>query len=214
MYITQILLASWPFVFIGISAGTTYDGFNQGITNVTEYPIPLGTLYYRFHRNSIRDIPPGYFAAASTLTHIYLYDNKLTVVEKHMFSGLPWLRELNLWSNMIHKVQSECFKENQALTTLILHENRIQVFPESMFDPQNHPSLLQDFYIHYNPLQCDESISWLKRADGDWLNVRNPHLVVCDGPPVMQGCKWDDLTIQDLQTGKNMLAFISRFINY
>ena len=189
MYTAHIFLISW--LIFGIITGLSFRKNQLGITNVTLYPIPLNYIIeiFSMYENSISDIPPGYFTAVPTLKTIILYNNKLTVIETHMFAGLSGLRDLKLHSNLIHTIQSESFKDNMALNTLELHYNSLPTIPESMFDPQSHPTALNYFFIYFNPLQCDESLSWLKQADGDWLILRNTHLIECAGPERLEGCR-------------------------
>ena len=152
-----------------------------------------------FHNNLIGDIPPGYFSAAPTIIKIYLHYNQLTMIEKHMFSDLPNLQDLFLHSNKIYTIQPESFKENMALTRLELHFNFLKTILESAFDPVNHPTALNTFLIYNNPLHC-ESLCWLRQVN--WLTVTYPHLIVCDETGVLGGCQWNELTKQDICTGR------------
>ncbi len=205
MYITHIFLITW---FCRISAGTSFTYSNQGITNVTAYPIPAGTTQWNFGGNSISIIPAGYFATTPTITVIYLGGNSLTVIEKHMFSGLPDLSDLRLTNNKIHTIQPESFKQNTALTRLQLNNNFLQTLPETMFDINDHPNNLK-FHIHGNLLQCDACLSWLKQADGNWLDLKNPDDIVCAGPKKLEGHQWNELTTQDFQAGRKLYFFCS-----
>ena len=200
MYIAYIFLASWLCV---VTAGTEFNKYNQGIDNLTSHPIPPGTTSFRFHQNLITEFPFGYFAAVATITQIWLQQNQLTVIEKHMFAGLAALQDLRLFQNKLHTIQADTFKENMALSNLQLQSNSLQTLPESMFDPQNQPVALHFFYIYNNPLWCDDSLSWIKQASGHWLLLSNPQYIECAGPETLEGCKWNDLTIHDLETGRN-----------
>ncbi len=208
MYITHIFLITW---FCRISAGTTVEFKinNQGITDVTEYPIPNGTTKWNFFGNSISVIPPGYFATTPTITVIYLGMNSLLVIEKHTFAGLPDLSDLRLNDNKIHTIHPESFKENMALKLLQLNDNRLQTLPETMFDITDHPNALNSFFIYNNLLVCDDSLSWLKQASGDWLVLTNPQYIVCAGPEQLEGCKWNDLAANDFEPGTKFCCFIS-----
>ncbi len=199
MYVSFVLSC-----LCGGTAGTSFNKGSKGIANITAYPIPPGTLYCTFHINSISTIPPGYFATAPTVKIIYLHRNLLTVIEKHMFAGLPDLQDLRLHSNLIHTIQSESFKENTALTRLELHLNFLKTVPESAFDPANHPTALNTFRIYNNPVKC-ASLCWLKHAD--WLIVTLPHLIQCTGAGALDGCRWNELTKQDICTVSRLQSF-------
>ena len=198
MYITHIFLITW---ICRISAGTSFTFSNQGITDVTAYPIPAGTTQWNFAWNSISVIPLGYFATTPTITVIYLGMNSLVVIEKHTFAGLPDLSDLRLNGNKINTIQAQAFKDNTALKRLQLNGNFLQTLPGPMFDLNNHPNNLK-FHIHGNLLQCDACLSWLKQADGNWLVLKNPDEIECVGPKKLEGRQWNELTTQDLQAGR------------
>ncbi len=182
-----------------VTAGTSFQKAHQSITNVTEYPIPPGTIYYIFHANMILDIPPGYFAAASSIQTIYLQINQLTVIEKHMFAGLLNLRDLRVHLNKIYTIQPDSFKDNMALARLEIQYNLLQSIPESVFDLKSPPLALHTFLIHGNPLRC-ESLCWLKQVD--WIYATYPHLILCGGTGALSGCRWNELTKQEICAGR------------
>ncbi len=195
MYISLAFLCLY-----GTTAESSFNMGNQGISNLTTYPVPANTLYFMFHNNLISDIPLGYFDSAPSLLTIYLQINQLKVIEKHMFAGLPDLQTLRLQQNQIHTIQPHSFKDNRALVELNLRHNSLQTLPESMFDPQNHPTALNEFIFDSNPLEC-ESLCWVKQVD--WLTVINPQWILCTGSGPLSGCRWNELKIQDLCGGRS-----------
>lgn len=185
MYISLVFLSSWLCLIT--HALITYDQKNKGITSTLGYSIPGNTEFIRFDVNSITHVQAGYFknlpnltkihlfmndisniddyafANISTVTYISLGTNKLSVIRENMFSGLPNLSKLYLYSNLIHTIESRSFKDNTVLTLLALERNSLQSIPQCMFNPKNHPTGLNEFRIHTNPLSCTEFLCWLKQ---------------------------------------------------
>ena len=208
-----------------ISEQTTFNKANQGITDITIHTIPGDTTVVQFSTNSISFVPANYFINLLSLDKIYLYrnvianiadsafsqvptvteinlsQNQLSVIREMMFSGLPNLARLRLNSNQIHTIQPGSFKDNMALTQLSFGDNSLETVSKSIFDPNNmnnHPTNLDDFYMNRNPLQCDNTICWLKQADKTWITVEYPSWTECAGPAGLAGRTWDALTEQDL----------------
>ncbi len=221
MYLAHITLF---FVLCVISEQTSVDKSYQSITNITVQTIPGGTTLVKFHGNSISFVPANYFINFPSLNEIWLHSNvitniadsafcevpsvtkirlqfnQLTVIREMMFSGLPNLSELRLYQNQIHTIESGSFKGNTALTLLDLSHNPLQNLPRCMFDPDNHPTSLNSFYMNGNPLRCGQDLCWLKQLDYTWITVKNPSFPECAGPTGLAGRKWDTLIEQDLCT--------------
>ena len=221
MYTAYFFLSLWLCRF---TAGTTFNKINQGITDITNHPIPAGTTQVKFQENSISRVPEGYFenlpsldsinlysnlisdiddyafVAVATVTWLNLAENKLEIIREQMFSGLTNLRVLYLQYNLVQRIEPGSFRDNTALTTLYLSYNLLQTLPESMFDLDNHPNNLQHdgLYMYNNPLVCNQSICWLKQAEQDWILLSRPDLIVCTGPGDLIGRTWDNITTHDL----------------
>ncbi len=221
MYVAHIILLLW---LCGLTVGSTFNKNNQHASNLTIYSIPFFTSIANFQDNKIRHVPANFFwnlpflhsiklfenlistidnnafGKVPTVRTIFLQQNKLSVIKRHMFAGLPVLADLRLFSNMIYLIEPQSFKDNPALINLMLEDNALQKLPGSMFGLQNHPTSLNMFYAYSNPISCDENLVWLKNAEqaGGWITLNSPHRMICHSPPFMEGCKWNELTAQDL----------------
>ena len=223
MYVSLIFLSS---CFLGFTAGSmigSFDRSNLGITNMTDHPIPADTISFEMDRNSISRVPSGYFVNVTDLFSIYLEFNdiwaiddyafagvphvyrielelnSLQVIREHMFAGLTNLRILNLYWNDIHTVEPGSFRDTTNLGQLALSRNSLQTLPESMF--VNHTQRLQStiyqFGFNNNPLVCNQSICWVKEAEGVWITVHNYHVTYCSAPAALTGIRWDRLDFCD-----------------
>ncbi len=136
MYVTLSTLASVFGVITALHETTTFDKYNQGITDMTIFInlIPLNTTKIKFNENSIShvnrsvfqnlpylnvikleknlvsSIDDWAFSGTPTLTTIGLTNNKLQVIRRRMFSGLPKLNFLFLMKNQISMIEDESFK--------------------------------------------------------------------------------------------------------
>ncbi len=200
-----------------------FDKSNQGVTNMTVHPIPINTEQVMFYDNAITCVPAGYFVNLSALDKVWLYgnqissiddyafiniptltymdfeDNNLEVIGRNMFAGLVNLRKLFLPHNKIHTIEAQSLKNCRALEWLAISNNLLQSIPQAMFDLLNHPCNLGRFWMENNPLSCNQSLCWLKRADWSWITVNYAHGTLCAGPDHLSGQRWDLLNIQDLQ---------------
>ena len=219
MYIADIFLFAW---LCGLTAGTLFLKNGQGITDMTNHPIPADTTTVYLDTNSISHVPSGYFvnlssltgitlqgnliseidphafAAVPSVTIIILADNKLEVIRENMFSGLPNLQDLRLHNNLLHTVKPASFRDNTALTYLYMHYNALQTLPQCMFDPDNHPQSLYDLRIHGNPLSCDQQLCWLKRPENSWISFWYASSPVCAGPGGLNARTWNSITTHEL----------------
>lgn len=153
-------------------------------------------------KNKIHTIECDSFKDNTALNRLYLTSNKLEIITQCMFKGLHNLAILYLAKNNIHTIESRSFKDNIALTDLTFFNNELQTISQCIFDVENHPTGLNVFTIHSNPLSCDESLCWLLQADGDWISTYNPHLITCAQPGSLIGRTWDTLTSADLHCGQ------------
>ncbi len=221
-YIANIILSSLFGLGTANVGPVMFDKSEQGITDMTAHQIPANTEEVTFNANAISHVPAGYFVNLPSLYKIMLYynvinsvdaysfsgvpnitflslaRNNLVMIHKNMFSGLINLRYLRLHKNQINRIQPGSLKDCSALMQLVLDNNLIQSLPGSLFDPLNHPSDLSQFYIKKNPLSCNECLTWLKQADGVWLNILNPPSTICAGPDNLSGLSWDMISTQNL----------------
>ncbi len=228
MYFSHVTLFS---VLCVISEQSTFNRQHRSITDITVHTIPGATTVVRFDYNSITFVPSNYFknllslneiwlrfnaitniadgafAQVPMVTEILLANNQLTVIRKMMFSGLPNLARLGLYANQIHTIEPGSFKDCTALTQIGLAQNSLQNVPRTMFDPTNHPTSLDRFFMEYNPLRCDQDLCWLKQLDTTWITVGAASNTECAEPAALAGRKWDTLTEMDICTtpGKRLI---------
>ncbi len=224
MYIAQIIVVMiYKFCVITVDVGPVIlDKSLQGITDMTSHPMLANTEEVRFGGNAITQVQAGYFVNQSKLvqiklnknrissisdhafaevpsvTYIALYFNDLEVIHKNMFSGLYNLQGLRLQGNKIWIIEAQSFKDCSALTMLWLHNNLLQAISECIFHPWNHPTNLESFYIDKNLLSCNESLAWLKIADGHWITVKDPKSTICAEPDHLRGHSWNNISAHDL----------------
>ncbi len=223
MYTAHIILMPLFGLVTAIPGGSmVFDKHNQGITDMTAHQIPANTEEVWLHKNSITNVPSGYFvnkpdlyeirlqdnqisniaeygfAGVPSLRNLVLYNNNLAVIRRDMFSGLVNLKQIYLSTNKIHRIESGSFRDCSRLEYMLIEDNFLQILPETMFDFQNHPTDLQFFKVFNNPLFCNESLAWLKDADGGWITVENAANTICTGPDYLSGCSWNQLSIDDL----------------
>ena len=215
MYISFVLLSSW---FCLVTGFIDYNKGNQDITSMLNYSIPWDTIKVSFSDNALTHVPAGYFknltnlegiflsrnlisdvddfsfVAVPSVETIYLNDNHLSVIRENMLAGLFKLKTLSLSDNQIHTVEHRSFKDTPVLTNVNLNSNLLQNLSECiMFGPLN-TTTLGIFAMTNNPLQCDYSWCWLKKADGDWVYVNYPQGTFCAGPGALSGQSWDTIT--------------------
>ncbi len=101
------------------------------------------------NKNLLHTIEAETFKQNTALIKLNLDNNRLENVSQNLFSTLINLQELSLNKNFLHMIEADTFKNNTALTKLFLNDNLLQSLPESMWDPQNHPSGLNEFEVRH-----------------------------------------------------------------
>ncbi len=164
-------------------------------------------LSLHLYANEIHTIEPESFKNNTALRTLSLWENKLLVICKDMFSGLRDLQTLHLQENSIKRIEPGSFHDNSNLYELKLHDNLLENLYECMFDVENHPNNIQNFYIYNNPLLCDEYLLWLKLVDTTWITVKTPDPnmppfedlpTICAGPDSLIGRTWQSISTTDL----------------
>ncbi len=88
-------------------------------------------------------------------------------------------------------------KDLVSLDLLNLQDNQLCTLSSSVFDPVEHPVMINTFRIYENPLlRCDRHLCWLKQAQ--WVNVIDASTTYCAEPPTLAGKSWAQLTEDDL----------------
>ncbi len=139
MYLTHVTLFS---VLCVINEQSTFNRWNQNITDIMVHTIPGATTSVNFMENLVTYIPGNYFKnlpnldeivldtnaitdvadsafyQVHTVTKIYLRKNRLTVIREMMFSGLPNLGWLWLNHNQIHTVQPKLGRPENIISRI------------------------------------------------------------------------------------------------
>ena len=228
MHSAHFFIACMSCMLQVTNAQVIYDKAYQSpaITSVLGYIAPGNTTEIYFDDNSITHVPSGYFISlpdvdkidlssnvislidhnafngVPSVTKIYLDDNQLTIIHTLTFAGLPNLSKLYLNSNRIVTIETGSFYDNAALTLLWLYNNDLETFPQCIFNPAHHPAALNLLRIYSNPLQCNDTLCWLKYAEAaSWITVFLAESTQCAGPPALESRTWDTLNTTDLNCG-------------
>ena len=164
-----------------VTTGQTFDVSSQGISNMSEYPMPSNIKYAIFLNNSIQQVPTSYFTNYADLFQITLSKNPvsnianftfsavpsvklliiryhlLTKIEKYAFSGLVHLKKLTLLNGLIHTIHPDSFQDTTEMTHLWLSWNKLSVIHKELFAPLHKLQILQ---IHDNELHLIEEGSF------------------------------------------------------
>ncbi len=214
---------------INVSCEIKFDRRNQNLTDITTETIPPGTNIARFGFNLLTVVPANYFPADPAFTRLHidhndlstihdfafsnlqnltalkLQHNLLKVIKTDMLKGLFGLRQLFLDHNLVHTVEILAFSDLAKLEKCFLHANRLKSLPQSAFDQNNLPVALNTMNIRSSDLECDCEMVWLKKCDGTWITVASNLPTLCMGPAELAGRKWQNVTLQEMEThGKRL----------
>ncbi len=139
----------------------------------------------------------------------------------HMFQHLSNLQRLLLDDNLIEFVEAASFSHLTSLTQLTLNDNFLTTLGETIFNVNNPPSTLHDFRIYNNFLVCDNKMSWIMAADGDWLTLTSPELIHCSTTHFHVTCSkyfllqttWSTLDVFKLVTHESVLYCVVPFMS-
>lgn len=98
---------------------------------------PMKLKYLDLTNNEIDVIHSYTFAHLRSLQHLYLSDNKLTTIDRHIFGGLFSLHVLDLSGNEIHTIENGAFTELKRLFILDLTQNKLKVLKYHVFKGLN-----------------------------------------------------------------------------
>ena len=201
----------------------TYDVRNQGILDISTITLPSNITKVLFTGNLLTQIPAGYFqhlpflenikldsnalnvvanfafSAVSTVTSLSLNKNNLEIITSHMLKGLFNLERLDLDENAIHTLEPGCLSDTTKLVDLWLWRNQLQTLSQNIFDLNNHPTALGNFYMDENLLVCDCGLKWILDADGSWLTLTYKSTTICSGPGIMAGQNWNYFAGQSIE---------------
>ena len=171
---------------------------------LTEVPsdIPATIKEVQLDENNIASIIDGTFSRFGQCTELSLSNNKLRSIRQGMFIGLKFLDTLDLSGNIISSIESGSFIDLYHLTTVNLDHNRLTTLKNPFSEPSSGSIL---FYLSNNPLQCNNSLCWLKNAERDGRINLSKHKPTCvDNRSVI--VNWDDVVL-DCSLGEFSLLF-------
>ena len=152
--------------------------------------------------------------------HLLLDHNKLTRLQRHLFSGLESLEELRLDHNGIISIATGTFEPMPYLRTLGLSGNRLTLLLPGVLDQNNSIQatihLVEvELSLSDNPVFCNGRLFWLKEAEMEgwvtWFAENGDG----DGKPECYDCSadnttWDDLTLGRMKVGRELTVTIQR----
>ncbi len=123
MYFAHITLLS---SFNLISAPSTFDRTNLGITDITTHPIPSDAYRVYFQNNLITYIPANLFVNMTSFNiWIKLTSNQITNIADSAFSDVPYLTRIHLEYNQLSVIRELMFEGVSSLQRLWLSDNMI-----------------------------------------------------------------------------------------
>ncbi len=156
----------------------------------------------------IRTIHPESFQDNTEVTHLWMSWNKLSVIHRELFAPLHKLEVLQIHTNGLHWIEDGSFKYNTLLINLAFQNNFLESFPSSLFNMEDHSCNIEWFAIYYNPINCNESMCYLKHAEKDWITFKYPNILTCTWGN-LNGRKWNTLQIEDICAGRSLSVCMS-----
>ncbi|XP_051778405.1 slit homolog 1a isoform X1 [Erpetoichthys calabaricus] len=113
-------------------SGTTVDCHGLGIKAVPRN-IPRNTERLELNGNNITRLNKNDFSGLKYLRVLQLMENQIGTIERGVFDDLKELERLRLNRNQLHSLPELLFQKNPALSRLDLSENFIQAIPRKAF---------------------------------------------------------------------------------
>ncbi len=134
--------------------------------------IPAEAYRVEINFNNISTLRANEFSQLSQCVVLILHSNKIREIHPHAFFGLKSLATLFLYTNEISHIKPGTLSMLTELRNLYVQNAGLTSLPWTVFtslDNMNHPASLT-LRIERNPLQCDTSVCWMRRAEQDgWL---------------------------------------------
>uniref|UniRef100_A0A8C1VCB8 Slit homolog 1 protein n=1 Tax=Cyprinus carpio TaxID=7962 RepID=A0A8C1VCB8_CYPCA len=146
-------------------SGTTVDCHGLGLKTMPGN-IPRNTERLELNGNNLTRINRNDFSGLKYLRVLQLMENQIGTVERGAFDDMRELERLRLNRNQLHQLPELLFQKNASLMfRRTLNNNNISSIPVSSF---NHMPKLRTFRLHSNNLNCDCNLAWLSQ----WLRER------------------------------------------
>ena len=174
--------------------------------NINRVPrnIPSNVTKVILHMNHINFIRAGTFSDLRHCIELDLEGNALVEVRSEMWIGLIRDEILILSYNQIEHIEQYGFSHLPQLSELDLRNNKLTSLPADIFNPVHypdsggHPPRL-DIGLHFNPLQCDSRLCWLKKGQKEgWITWWSFNTNISLKPQCFNkpGIDWDDITLE------------------
>ncbi|GFR20353.1 uncharacterized protein TNCT_168311 [Trichonephila clavata] len=117
-----------------------------------------------FDNCKIEKLEDKVFSKLTSLTTIFLMDNKITTISRSMFPRpAENLRTISMNDNSLESLPDDLFVDMPSLRTIELERNNLKTLPESTWGSV--VEKLSRIYLEGNPIRCDKNLKWIsKRA--------------------------------------------------
>ncbi len=136
--------------------------------------------------------------ALSNLKHldnIWLWGNKLKVIETNDLKGLVNLRTFTPGYSYIKHIEELAFSDLVNLNGLYMRWTEIESLSINIFNASNRPSI-NTVDLLSSKWRCDIDLCWMRSPENSWFNLQ--YDFTCASPPSLAGRMWSSLTDTDL----------------
>ncbi len=162
----------------------------------------LDTLSHLFlYNNKIKSLQPGCFRGLPSVTVLHLHSNKIKSLKNGVLNDLTSLTEILLNDNELMHLDSATFQGMSQLITIRLQNNFLDHLPQGLLDLKGdeHPSTIY-LAISGNSLECNRSQCWAYDAEQDgWLIWWGG---ILDGPQCRGLRTWSQMNLICAEDGK------------
>ncbi|XP_041117081.1 slit homolog 1 protein-like isoform X2 [Polyodon spathula] len=153
-------------------SGTTVDCHGLGIKAVPRN-IPRNTERLELNGNNITRVNKNDFSGLKYLRVLQLMENQIGVIERGAFDDMKELERLRLNRNQLHMFPELLFQKNAALSRLDLSENFIQAIPRKGFRGATDIKNLQ---LDKNQITCIEDGAFRAMRGLEVLTLNNNNI--------------------------------------
>ena len=127
--------------------------------------------------SKLGDLQTAGFASLKRLKVLYIWQNKFTDLRGDMWEGLDSLERLHLADMNITSLVAGDLYNLPKIGQIWLMRTKVTTLSEGLFDAELYPetdghSATLTLHLRAAPLQCDQSLCWMKRGERDgWLTL-------------------------------------------